>query len=128
MFVAQALDRPYVEPTAVGPEEAARMLLTHGCWSLVSWDVKRTKAGRELRLFPCPPNHVVPIAWAEVLGLLGMRMVVRSMARTSAPTLTTLCPAPATWGPLGKHPQKTMLPEVVGVTKLVDWRLPHKHG
>lgn len=104
VFMAQALDRPDVEPRAVGPEEAARFLLTHACWCLVPSDVKRTKAGRELRLFPlpsvsrrpCPPNHVAPPAWTEVRGLLVMKPVVRSRARawSPEPDHSVSCPHP----------------------------------
>lgn len=95
MFVAQALDRPDVEPTAVGPEEAARLLLTHACWSLVSSDVKRTKAGRELGSSHClqpglGSSHVVPTAWTEVLGLLVVRS--RARARSPYPDHSVSCP------------------------------------
>lgn len=48
------MDRPDVDPGAVGPERVTRLLLTCACWSLVSLAVKRTKAGRELRIFPLP--------------------------------------------------------------------------
>lgn len=40
--VAQALDRLNVDPRAMGPEEVARLLLTHAWWSLVPLEVKRT--------------------------------------------------------------------------------------
>lgn len=58
-------------------------LLTYSCWSLVSLEVKRTKAEKERRIFalplvsrwPGPHKHMVPTVWAEVLGLLVMRTV-----------------------------------------------------
>lgn len=36
--------------------------------------------------------------------------------------------SPCHLAPSWQASPEDMLPEVVGVTKLVDWRLPHKHG